>query len=153
MLPRARRLVTRAGLRFSPCSPLAAVLVVVACAPAISLQPQSDRYTKCGARSQRFPVGAGRVALVGAVHRIDDETAVDGPVRLVIIDPRGDPRKLVFGSLFTRPGPSPQRQATYRVIASSRTGDCVRAVGTMMSGGQVAIEEFDRLDGEEWGEP
>lgn len=83
---------------------------------------------------------------MGAVHQIDDETQVDGPVRLVVIDPNGRPQKLFFGSLFTRPGPSEQRKATYRAIASSRTGDCVQARGITMPDGQLAVEDFVRLE-------
>jgi hypothetical protein len=86
------------------------------------------------------------VTLVGAVHQIDDETAVDGPVRVVIIDSDGHPRRLFFGSLFTRPAPSEQRKATYRAIASSRAGDCVQARGTSMPDGQLWLEGFVRLE-------
>lgn len=132
--------------RFILLAVLAALLDVLACAPAIDFQPHSDRYAKCAARSEGAPAGRGRVTLVGAVHQIDDETEVDGPVRLVIIDPDGHPRKLFFGSLFTRPEPSEQRKAAYRAIASARAGDCVQARGTTMPDGQLWVEELVRLE-------
>jgi hypothetical protein len=132
--------------RFIPSVVFASIITVFACAPAIDLRPHSDRYTKCAALSEGAPAEHGLVTLVGAVHQIHDETAVDGPVRLVIIDPDGHPRKLFFSSLFTRPEPSEQRKATYRDIASSRTGDCVQARGTTMPDGQLAVEDFVRLE-------
>ena len=132
--------------RFSLSAVFAALLLVFACAPPIDFQPHSERYAKCAARSSVAPVGHGRVKLVGAIHQIDDETQVDGAVRLLLIDPDGHPRKLFFGSLFTRPAPSEQRKATYRAIALSRTGDCVEAHGTTMPDGQLEVEHFLRLD-------
>lgn len=132
--------------RSIPSAVVATLVLVFACAPAIDFQPHNDRYAKCAARSEDATAGHGRVTLIGAVHQIDDETEVDGPVRLVIIDPNGHPRKLFFGSLFTRPEPSELRKATYRTIASSRTGDCVQARGTTMPDGQLAIEDFVKLE-------
>jgi hypothetical protein len=132
--------------RFIPSVVFASAIPTLACAPAIDFQPHSDRYAKCAVRSDAAPAVHGRVTLVGAVHQIDDETEVDGPVRLVIIGPDGHPRKLFFGSLFSRPEPSEQRKATYRAIASARPGDCVRARGTTMPDGQVAVEHFVRLE-------
>lgn len=85
---------------------------------------------------------------MGKIRHIVDETPVDGPVQLVVVDLRGELRKLYFGSLFTRPAPSPQRRATYRAIASSKVGDCVRATGNVMPDGKLWVEtfvDFDRL--------
>ena len=126
---------------FLPAIALPAV-VLFACAPAIDFQTHSDRYAKCAVRTRPAAESTTRLSVVGAVHQFDDETEVDGPVRLVIIDPDGRPRKLFFGSLFTRPGPSEQRKATYRAIASSRTGDCVQASGIAMPDGQLAVEDY-----------
>jgi hypothetical protein len=132
--------------RFILSAAFAALIPVFACAPAIDFQPRSDRYAKCATRFESAPVGQGRATLVGAVHQMDDEAEVDGPVRLVIIDPDGHPRKLFFGSLFTRSEPSEERKATYRAIAASRIGDCVQARGTMTADGQLSVEQFVRRE-------
>src|SRR5688500_15765285 len=101
--------MTRREIRFIPLAILAALIPGFACSSAIDLQPRSDRYAKCAARSEGVRAAHGVVTLVGAIHRIDDETAVDGPVRVVIIDADGHPWRLFFGSLFTRPAPSERR--------------------------------------------
>jgi hypothetical protein len=127
---------------------LTAVLagLTASCAPAIDFQPHDARYEECGRRASAGGVAAPRVAVVGTVRQIDDATPVDGPVSIVVIDPAGSPQKLYFGSLFTRPEPSEQRKATYRAIAPSRAGDCVRAVGLPMQDGRIAIDDFVNLD-------
>ena len=76
----------------------------------------------------------------------DDSTQMDGPVQIVVVDPRGALRKLYFGSLYTRPGPSEQRLATYRAISSSKIGHCVRAGGNIMSDGKLWVETFVDYD-------
>jgi hypothetical protein len=146
LLVRCAANMTRREIRFIPWAMFAAFMPGLGCAPAIDFQPRSDRYAKCAVRPEGVPAARGVVTLVGAVQQIDDETAVDGPVRLVIIDLDGQPRRLFFGSLFTRPAPSERRKATYRDIASSRIGDCIQARGTTMPDGQLWLEDFVRLE-------
>jgi len=118
----------------------------VACTPALDLQRHDDQYEVCGRRAGPGLDGSGDV--IGKIRQVVDSTQVDGPVQIVVVDPRGDLKKLYFGSLYTRPGPSEQRRATYRAIASSKIGHCVRAGGSIMSDGKLWVETFvdyDRL--------
>lgn len=121
-------------------------LAAASCAPAIDFRPHDDRYEVCGRRAGPVPVRSGGVTLVGTVYKIDDATPVDGPVRLVMIDLQGAPRKLFFGSLLTSPSPSEHRKSVYRAIARSRPGECARIHGTVLHDGSVVVEEFQNLD-------
>jgi hypothetical protein len=122
------------------------VFAATACAPAIDFQPHDDRYPACGRRAPALRVDSGDVAFVGIVRQLDDATPVDGPVRIVLIDSEGTPRKLFFGSLFTVPASSEQRKSVYRAIAASQVGDCVRLSGAPRSDGSVDLEQFENLD-------
>ena len=118
-------------------------LLVVACTPPppAGFETHDDRYQRCGARSQ--PIDDSKtVAFSGTVYDILDATAFDGPLDLVLIDKDGQPAKLHFGSLYTRPGPSPQQRATYDRIRASRRGDCVRVSGSRLADGRISIDTF-----------
>jgi hypothetical protein len=125
---------------------LLAIVALASCAPAIDLQPHNDRYVACGRRTRSLRVHSGEVAVVGSIHQIDDATPVDGPVRILLIDTEGAPRKLFFPSLFTVPGPSEHRRSVYRAIAPSQPGDCVRLSGIPDQDGSVVIQRFENLD-------
>jgi len=122
------------------------VLGAVSCTPALNLQPHDDQYEVCGRRAVTTSHTEGSDGVVGKVRQIVDSTQSDGPVQIIVIDPRGDMRRLYFGSLYTRPAPSEQRLATYQAIASLKIGDCVRADGKLMSDGKLWIEAFADFD-------
>jgi hypothetical protein len=120
----------------------------VSCTPALDLHPPDDQYKVCGRRAGPGRRLDGSEDFVGIIRQVVDATQMDGPVQVVVVDPHGDLRKLYFGSLYTRPGPSEQRLATYRAVASSKIGDCVRAGGSVMPDGKLWVETFvdyDRL--------
>ena len=123
------------------------VTLLVACTPPppAGFEQHDDRYQRCGARSK--PVdNSETVAFSGTVHDKLDATPVDGGVDLVLIDGRGQPVKLHFGSLFTIPGPSAERQATYDQIRATRRGDCVQVSGARTENGQIRIYRLVRYD-------
>jgi len=122
------------------------VSALVSCAPALELRVHDDKYEACGRRSAAMPPPEGMQTATGTIQQIVDGTGLDGPVKIVVIDPSGRPRKLFFGSLYTIPSPSLQRQATYRAIEPSRVGDCVRADGSLMDNGSLWIERFVDFD-------
>jgi len=119
---------------------------VVSCTPALDLQPHDDQYEVCGRRAGPGRRLDGSDDFIGKIRQVVDATRTDGPVQIVVVDPRGDLKKLYFGSLYTRPGPSEQRLATYEAIASSKIGDCVRAGGSVMSDGKLWVETFVNYD-------
>lgn len=97
--------------------------VFVACSPvrSVELEPHDERYETCGRRSERRADGSA-VAFAATVHRIRDDTAVDGDVRIVLIRGDGEPVRAIFGSLYTSPPPSAARKATYDTIHRSQGG-------------------------------
>ena len=118
----------------------------VSCTPALDPQPHDDQYEVCGRRAGPERRLDGSDDFIGKIRQVVDATQMDGPVQIVVVDPRGDLKKLYFGSLYTRPGPSEQRLAAYRAIASSKIGDCVRAGGSLMSDGKLSVETFVNYD-------
>ena len=118
----------------------------VSCTPALDLESHDDQYEVCGRRAGPERRLNGSDDFIGKIRQVVVETQMDGPVQVVIVDPRGDLKKIYFGSLYTRPGPSEQRLATYRAIASSKIGDCVRAGGSVMSDGKLWVETFVNYD-------
>ena len=127
--------------------PFVFVVLLAGCTrpPPAGFEQHDDRYQRCGARSQSID-NSDAVAFSGTVHAKRDETAVDGPVALVLIDGQGEPVKLVFGSLYTRPSPTPERLATYDRIRASQRGDCVRISGSRLDDGRILIETFVSYD-------
>ena len=140
--------VSPVGANMLPClrTSLALLVTMMSCAPALVLQVHDDRYEACGRRSGADAFAEQTETVVGTIQQIVDGTELDGPVKMVAIDPSGRPRRLFFESLFTKPSPSPQRQATYRRIAPTRVGDCVRAGGRMMDNGSLWIDQFVNID-------
>jgi hypothetical protein len=122
------------------------VAATSACAQPIDLEPHDDQYELCGRRAGSTSPPAGARTVVGKIRQLDDSTPVDGPVNIVLVDPHGDLRKLHFGSLYTRPSTSEARRATYRSIASSKLGDCVRATGSVMANGKLWVDDFQNFD-------
>jgi hypothetical protein len=111
----------------------------------VDFQPHDDRYQSCARRGTERSE-RDQVSFAATLLRVRDETPVDGPVNLVAIRGTGEPVKLVFGSLYTRPSPTPARKATYQVILHSREGDCVQVSGTRMSDDKIWIVEFVNLN-------
>lgn len=121
--------------------------VFVACSPvrSVELEPHDERYETCGRRSERRADGSA-VAFAATVHRIRDDTAVDGDVRIVLIRGDGEPVRAIFGSLYTSPPPSAARKATYDTIHRSQEGDCVLVAGTRTPEGEFWIDGYTNLD-------
>ena len=92
----------------------------VSCTPALDLRPHDDQYEACGRRAGPGRRLDGLHYFTGKIRQVVDATQMDGPVQIVLVDPRGELKKLYFGSLDTRPDPSEQRLAAYRAIASSK---------------------------------
>jgi hypothetical protein len=118
----------------------------VSCTPAVDLQPHDDQYQVCARRAGPERRSNDSDDVIGKIRQVVDATQMDGPVQIVVVDPRGDLKKLHFGSLYTRPGPSEQRLAIYQAIASSKPGDCVQAGGSVMSDGKLWVETFVNYD-------
>jgi hypothetical protein len=118
------------------------VLAVCGCAKPVDFEPHDDRYERCGALGMGRRADGDETSVTGTILRMVDATPVDGPVSIVLVDGKGDPVKLYFGSLFTVPPPSPGRRATYDAISHDRIGDCVWVSGPRMSDGRISVKRF-----------
>jgi len=66
----------------------------------------------------------------GRVIRIEDQTASDGPVTIVVQTDKGDSTVLHFASMYTNPPPSEDRTRVYNTIRTVRVGTQVEATTT-----------------------
>jgi len=129
-------------------APLLLSLTLLGCTHAgtLALEAQDDRYARCALRGAPAVTRAEHVAITGTIFQLRDESPVDGPVKLILIDGRGTPHKLYFQSLYTAPSPPPDVIATQHWIVRSQRGDCVQITGRPMSQYYLWVDTFSNLD-------
>ena len=96
-------------------------------------------------RETTGPPDSQWVTVTGHVTRKDDQVPVDGGVEIDLRLDDGANERLYFGSLFTYPPPSRERQELYGVLVQVSVGNRVRARGTRSESGSIALEELTIL--------
>lgn len=84
----------------------------------------------------------GVVRITGTVTELDDDTPVDGGVTIVVADRKRGSVTLSFGSLFTHPPPTPDRQELYQDIQKVGVGDVVTATATTEAEGTLRLQSI-----------
>src|SRR5262245_11750383 len=72
------------------------------------------------------------VTVAGTVLHVHDDSAVDGPIVLMIESAPGKTVDLHMGSVFISPSPDARRRETFALVRRTQVGDRVRAHGRWM---------------------